>query len=219
MTDFYDPQQRDPSISRRPQNRRDDDWIRSLLARVGIGRVATVWQSGDGQPFPFITTLAFAYRPETHDIVYHTNITGRLWANVGRGHAATFEATEIGCLLPSNTPLELGVQYRSVVAFGTARLLTDREEARAALTVLSERLFPDLRIGEQSRPILDADLARTSVYSLAVTGWSGKENWQPGADQTPDWPALTPEQARPRPATPGPANPSPAMPDPARVRP
>lgn len=200
MTDFYNPQQRDPSVSRRPHNRRDDAWIRELLARVGIGRVATVWQSGDEQPFPFITTLAFAYRPQTHDLVYHTNVTGRLWANTSQGHPATFEASEIGCLLPSNTPLELSVQYRSVVAFGTARLLTDREEAREALRALSERLFPDLRIGEQTRPILDADLARTSVYALAVERWSGKENWSPGADQTADWPALTPELARLRPA-------------------
>ncbi|GGL74847.1 NimA [Deinococcus aerolatus] len=214
MSNFYDPQQRDPSVSRRPQNRREDAWVRALLARVEIGRVATVWQSGDGQPFPFITTLAFAYRPETHDIVYHTNITGRLWANVGQGHPATFEASEIGALLPSNNPLELSVQYRSVVAFGTARLLADREEAREALRVLSERLFPDLRIGQQTRPILDSDLARTSVYSLAVDRWSGKENWAPGADQTEDWPALTPELARLRPALSGPA-----VPDAARVRP
>ncbi len=214
MSDFYDPQQRDPSVSRRPQNRRDDAWIRALLARVAIGRVATVWQSGNGQPFPFITTLAFAYRPEVHDIVYHTNVTGRLWANVGQGHAATFEATEIGCLLPSNNPLELSVQYRSVVAFGTARLLVDRGEAREALRVLSERLFPDLRVGHETRPILDSDLARTSVYSLAVDRWSGKENWAPGADQTEDWPALTPDLARLRPALP-----DPAVSDAARVRP
>jgi nitroimidazol reductase NimA-like FMN-containing flavoprotein (pyridoxamine 5'-phosphate oxidase superfamily) len=161
-----------------------------------------VWQSVDGQPFPFITTLAFAYRPGKHDIVYHTNITGRLWANTGQGHPATFEACEIGCLLPSNSPLELSVQYRSVVAFGTARLLTDCEEAREALRVLSERVFPDLQIGQETRPILDSDLARTSVYSLAVERWSGKENWQPGAEQTDAWPALTPELARLRPAVP-----------------
>ncbi len=202
MTDFYDPRYRDPSISRRPQNRQGDEWIRALLSRVNIGRVATVWQSADGQPFPFITTLAFAYRPVTHDIVYHTNITGRLWANTGQGHPATFETCEIGCLLPSNSPLELSVQYRSVVAFGTARLLTDREEAREALRVLSERVFPDLQIGQETRPILDSDLARTSVYSLAVERWSGKENWQPGAEQTDAWPALTPELARLRPAVP-----------------
>ncbi|WP_309571376.1 pyridoxamine 5'-phosphate oxidase family protein [Deinococcus sp.] len=199
MTDFYDPAVRDPSLSRRPQNRRDDAWIQALLLRVPVGRVATVWLAGDGQPFPFVTPLAFAYRPDTHDLVYHTNITGRLWANAAHGHPATFEASEIGALLPSNSPLELGVQYRSVVAFGTARVLTDADEKRAALTTLSERVFPDLRIGQQTRPILDSDLARTSVYALAVERWSGKENWVAGAIQDDGWPPLTPEHARRRP--------------------
>lgn len=202
-TDFYDPRHRDPSLGRRPQNRRDDDWIRALLLRVPLGRVATVWEDEDGA-FPFVTPLAFAYRPERHDLVYHTNIAGRLRANTERGQPAraTFEASEIGALLPSNDPLELSVQYRSVIVFGTARLLTDPDEAREALTVLSERVFPDLRIGEQTRPISDSDLARTSVYSLAIERWSGKENWESAAAQTGEWPALTPDQARPRPTRP-----------------
>lgn len=64
--------------------------------------------------------------------------------------------------------------------------------------MLSERVFPDLRIGEQTRPISDSDLARTSVYSLGIERWSNKENWALAAEQTEGWPALTPEQARPR---------------------
>lgn len=203
MSGFYDPLQRDPSLSRRPQNRKGDEWIRALLARLSVGRVATVWQEEGGPAFPFITPLAFAYRPGTHDLVYHTNVVGRLRANTGQEHGAasraTFEASEIGALLPSNDPLELTVQYRSVVAFGTARLLSDPDEAREALRVLSERLFTDLTIGQHTRPITDADLARTSVYALAVERWSGKENWKTAADQTGHWPALTPDLARPRP--------------------
>ena len=200
MTDFYDPRTRDPSLSRRPQNRRDDRWIRALLARLTVGRVATVWTGEDGEAWPFVTPLAFAYRPEQHDIVYHTNVVGRLRANT-EGHIparAVFEASEIGHLLPSNDPLELTVQYRSAVAFGTARVLTDREEAREALRVLSERAFPGLRVGEDTRPISDTDLSRTTVYALAVERWSGKENWAEAATQTADWPVLTPELARPR---------------------
>ncbi|MEW6421173.1 MAG: pyridoxamine 5'-phosphate oxidase family protein [Deinococcota bacterium] len=201
MTDFYNPYFRDPSLSRRPQNRRDDAWIRALLGRVQVGRVATVWEGEGGAAFPFITPLAFAYRPETHDLVYHTNIAGRLRANTERSQpaCATFEASELGALLPSNDPLELTVQYRSVIAFGLARLLTDPEEAREALRVLSERVFLGLRVGADTRPISDADLARTAVYSLAIERWSGKENWPEAAAQTEAWPALTSDLARARP--------------------
>lgn len=196
----YDPRQRDPAVSRRPQNRREDDWIKALLLRVRIGRVASVWQAEDGTAFPFITPLAFAYRPERHDIVYHTNIAGRLRANTEQGLATTFEASEIGCLLPSNSSFELSVQYRSVMVFGTAHLILNPEEKRGALTTLSERAFPDLRVGQEMRPIRDEELARTAVYSLRIERWSGKENWKPQTLQAEDWPALTPEQLQLRPA-------------------
>lgn len=69
MTGFYDPRQRDMSVSRRPQHSRDDEWIGELLLRGRIGRVATLWQGEDGQAFPFITPLAYVYRPQQHDIV------------------------------------------------------------------------------------------------------------------------------------------------------
>lgn len=199
MSVYYDPRQRDMSLGRRPQNRRDDDFIRELLVRGRIGRVATLWQGEDGQAFPFITPLAYVYRPEQHDIVYHTNITGRLRANTEQGQPATFEVSEIGSLLPSNSPFELSVQYRSVIVFGKAVLITDLEEMRAALTELSERCFPGLRVGQEMRPISDEDLKRTSVYALQIQRWSGKENWKEQTDQEDGWPALSPEQARLRP--------------------
>ena len=188
MTDYYDPARRSPSISRRPGNRRSDTWIRTLLARVQVCRVATLWDTQ-----PFINPTTFVYRPEHHDIVLHSNLAGRVRANVERAgeraEQVCFEASEIGRLLPSNDPLELSMQYRSVIAFGIVSLLED-EAARQGLTDLSARMFPHLHPGAEMRPISADDLARTSVYSLKVSEWSGKENWQEMADQTPDWPAL-----------------------------
>lgn len=198
MSGFYDPRERDRSLSRRPQNRRDDEWIRALLLRSRIARIATLWQAEDGQAWPFITPLAYAYRPdaggELGDLVYHTNVVGRLRANTAQAHPVTVEVSEIGHFLPSNSPLELTVQYRSVIVFGQARVL-EGEAAREALTTLSERIFEGLKIGETTRPISDEDLSRTSVYSLAVERWSGKENWAAEAIQEDGWPALGPEWA------------------------
>lgn len=193
MSGFYDPRERDPSLGRRPQNRRDDAWIEALLLRNRVARIATLWRGEDGAAFPFITPLAYAYRPEERDLVYHTNLVGRLRANTEQGEAATAEVSEIGRFLPSNSPLELTVQYRSVIVFGTARVLTDAAEQRAALTTLSERVFPGLRVGETTRPITDEDLRRTGVYSLQIERWSGKENWAERAVQEEDWPPLGPE--------------------------
>lgn len=167
-----------------------------MLLRGRIARIATLWQAEDGRAWPFITPLAYAYRPdaggELGDLVYHTNVVGRLRANTAQAHPTTLEVSEIGRFLPSNTPLELTVQYRSVIAFGQARVL-EGEAAREALTTLSERIFEGLKVGETTRPITDEDLSRTSVYSLSIERWSGKENWMPQAIQDESWPALGPE--------------------------
>lgn len=187
MSDYYDPTKRDPSLSRRPMNRRGDGWIKELLARVQVCRVATAWDE-----FPFINPTTFVYRPETHDIIFHSNIAGRLRANTEHSDRATIEVSEVGRLLPSNDPLELGMQYRSVIVFGRTQLLED-EEARQALYQLMARYFPELRPGVEARPIPDGHLARTSVYALRVERWSGKENWIERADQTEDWPPLPAE--------------------------
>ena len=189
---YYDPRTRNPATSRRPFNRRDDGWIRALLSRLHFCRISTLWMGEDGAAFPFINPTSFVYRPDTHDIIYHSNIAGRLRANTENSARATFEASELGRLLPSNDPLELGVQYRSVVAFGVSKLL-EGEEARQALYALCAHTFPQLRPGHEMQPITDEQLSRTSVYSLAVERWSGKENWAGQAEQSADWPALSAE--------------------------
>ncbi|TSA85907.1 pyridoxamine 5'-phosphate oxidase family protein [Deinococcus detaillensis] len=186
---YYDPRARNPATSRRPLNRRDDEWIRDLLGRLQICRISTLWQGEDGEAFPFINPTSFVYRPETHDLIYHSNLAGRLRANTENSQRTTFEASEMGRFLPSNDPLEFSVQYRSVMAFGVSRLL-EGEEARRALYTLCAHIFPDVRPGTEMQPISDEQLGRTSVYSLAIERWSGKENWAEQADQTLDWSAL-----------------------------
>jgi nitroimidazol reductase NimA-like FMN-containing flavoprotein (pyridoxamine 5'-phosphate oxidase superfamily) len=58
---------------------------------------------------------------------------GRVRANIERHDRVCFEASEAGRFLPSNVALEFSVQYASVVAFGTARIIKDSEEKRRAL--------------------------------------------------------------------------------------
>ncbi|AWN24633.1 pyridoxamine 5'-phosphate oxidase family protein [Deinococcus irradiatisoli] len=186
---YYDPRTRNPALGRRPLNRRDDAWIRDLLARLHLCRISTLWQGEDGEAFPFINPTSFVYRPATHDLVYHSNRAGRLRANTEQVQRAAFEASEMGRFLPSNDPLELSVQYRSVVAFGAVRLLSG-EDARQALYDLCAHVFPQLRPGVELQPISDGQLERTSVYALQIEQWSGKENWAEAAEQTPDWPPL-----------------------------
>jgi len=170
---------------RLPEYARDEEWMRAFLRVAPIGRVATQW---DGQPF--VTPSTFWYDEANHRIIFHSNIAGRVRSNLERNPKVCLEASEMGRLLPSNVALEFSLQYRSVMVFGTVRILESDEEMRAALTGLLEKYFPEMEAGREYRPITEKELKRTSVYELKIESWSGKENWNERADQSDEWPAL-----------------------------
>jgi len=173
------------NAQRRPENAQDDDWVRQFLRRARIAHIATHW---DDQPF--INPTTFWYDAERHEIIFHSNIAGRVRANSERPQKVCFEASEFGRFLPANIALEFSVQYESVVAFGTIRVLEDLEEKRRVLYGLIGKYFPTMAAGKEYRPITDQELKRTSVYAIAIESWSGKRNWADQAEQSEEWPAL-----------------------------
>jgi len=182
---FYDPQHRPIHLQRRPHLALDDDATRALITRARIGHVATVW---DDQPF--INVSNYWYDADRHEIIFHSNLAGRVRANSEHAPKVCFEASEFGRLLPSNVALEFSLQYESVVAFGTIRVLADADEKRRALYGMIAKYFAAMTPGQEYRPITDEELAQTSVYAIAIESWSGKRNWVEQAVQSDEWPAL-----------------------------
>ncbi len=173
------------AFQRRPHLARDDDWIRAFLKLAQIGHIAT---SADGQPF--VTPTTFWYDEENHQIAFHSNIAGRIRSNIESNPKVSLEASELGRFLPSNVALEFSLQYRSVMVFGAARVVTDPEEARRLLYGLIGKYFPNMTAGKEYRGITDRELRATSVYAIQIEAWSGKENWAERADQSDEWTPL-----------------------------
>ena len=175
-----------PSTAQRlPEYKRGDEWIRSWLREA---RVAHIASARDGQPF--INPTTFWFDEENHQIIFHSNLVGRMRSNIENNPQVCFEASELGKLLPSNVALEFSLQYRSVVVFGRARLINNADEARRVLYGLIHKYFPRLTPGGDFREITDQELKRTSVYAIQIDEWSGKENWKDRADQSEEWAAL-----------------------------
>lgn len=177
--------ERPTAYQRLPEYKQDDDWICTFLRTAQVGHIAS---SLNGQPF--LTPSLFWFDEENHQIVFHSNVTGRVRSNLENNPKVCFEASEMGRLLPSNVALEFSVQYRSVIVFGTVRLVTDSDEARKGLYGLIQKYFPTMRAGEEYREITDKELKRTSVYAIQIEEWSGKENWKDRADQSDEWSPL-----------------------------
>jgi uncharacterized protein len=191
MPKNYDPQVTEPNAQRRRELALDDAETRALIQRLLIGHVATTW---DDQPF--INSTTFWYDAEQHWIIFHSNVAGRVRANSQHHNRVCFGASEYGRFLPANTALEFSVQYESVVAFGRVGLLANPDQKRRALYGLIAKYFPALTAGQEYRPITDQELARTSVYAIAIQSWSGKRNWPEQADQSDEWAPLAREWLR-----------------------
>lgn len=173
------------AFQRVPKYTREDDWIRAYLRAAQVGHIASVM---DGQPFQ--TPTSFWFDEANNRIIFHSNITGRIRSNLEKNPKVCLEASELGRLLPANTAFEFSLQYRCVMVFGTARVISDPQQAREALYGLIKKYFPAMQAGREYREITDKELRATSVYAIEIESWSGKENWKDRAVQSDEWPAL-----------------------------
>ena len=170
---------------RLPESIRDDDWIRVLLHRGEIARLAHL--SGDQ---PFISPTNYWFDEENHQLVFHSSQVGRRRANLEKNPKVCVEVSEVGRLLPSNSGAECSQQFRSVLIFGKVTFLEDNEEKLRGLNGILKRYFPELKSGREYKPISEKDLQGTNVYVVKIESWSGKENWKEEAEQIDDWPPL-----------------------------
>ena len=173
------------AFQRLPEYKRDGEWICAFLREARVGHIAS---ARDDQPFLNPTT--FWFDEANHQIIFHSNLAGRIRLNIESNPRVCFEANELGKMLPSNVALEFSLQFRSVVVFGKAILISDPEEARRVLYGLIQKYFPTMNAGREFREITDKELKRTSVYAIKIEEWSGKENWKDRADQSDEWPPL-----------------------------
>jgi nitroimidazol reductase NimA-like FMN-containing flavoprotein (pyridoxamine 5'-phosphate oxidase superfamily) len=164
---------------RLPEYAQDDQWIVNFLNNTKIGHIATRWNNQ-----PFITPSTFYFDEDAQEIIFHSNIVGRVRANIERHPEVCFEASEYGRFLPSNIALEFSMQYESVICFGTIRIIENKEEKKKGLNNLIKKYFPDMKPGKDFRPITDEELLHTSVYAISIESWSGKRNWRDQAEQS-----------------------------------
>ena len=135
---------------RRPELARDEAWIRAFLRRGQTAHVAHL--SGDQ---PFITPTNYWFDEERRQIIFHSNLAGRVRSNLEHNPHVCIEVSEYGRLLPANTALEFSIQYRSVMVYGTVQILEDPEECRARPVRADRQIFspdgPRRRVSSDSR--------------------------------------------------------------------
>ena len=149
----------------------DQQWIRDYLAQAKTCVIGTT----DGEHV-FLNPNLFLYDADAHVVYFHTAGEGRTRTNIERNPAVTFCTFDLGDLVPGPRAVDFSVHYASVVIFGKATIVTDRDEVRSVFVRHMRKYAPHHEPGRDFVPFTDEDAARATVYRIAIEGWSAKRH-------------------------------------------
>ena len=149
---------------RRGRQQLSDEQAREILRRGSAGTLAVL---GDGG-YPYAVPLSYVF----HDgrIYFHCAKTGHKLDAVASCDKASF------CVIDKNdvVPAEFTTYYRSAIAFGRARVVTDPEELMSAMKALAAKYSP--RESEDAFRIeMKVSKAALCVLALDIEHLSGKQ--------------------------------------------
>jgi len=177
MTDFAKTEKN--NIKRLPKRGQYD---RATIHRIlDEALICHVGFAVGGQPY--VIPINFARVGDT--IVLHGAKASRLLKHVEAGHPICVEATIVDGLVLARSVFHHSVNYRSVVVFGTGRLVRDDREKLAALEAVTEHLIPGR--WQEARLPNQKELNATSVVLIGIDEASAKVRVGPPVDDEEDY--------------------------------
>jgi uncharacterized protein len=165
---------------RRLPNRGSHD-LETVCKILDAGFLAHVGFNMNGQPF-VIPTL---YGREGEALYLHGSAASRMLRELDSGIPACVNVTLVDGLVLARSAFHHSMNYRSVVAFGTARKINDPEQKTEALRVISEHLirgrWDDVRVPSEK------ELKATSVLEFTMEEASAKVRTGPPLDDEEDY--------------------------------
>lgn len=153
----------------------------TVYAILDEGFICHVGFAPEGQPFVIPTGYA-----RVDDKLYiHGSQASRMLRSLSGGVDACVTVTIIDGLVLARSAFHHSMNYRSVVIFGRAMLVEDRNEKLAALLALSEHIIRG-RWAEVREPT-EQELRATTVLSLSLVEASAKIRTGPPLDDEEDY--------------------------------
>jgi nitroimidazol reductase NimA-like FMN-containing flavoprotein (pyridoxamine 5'-phosphate oxidase superfamily) len=154
---------------------------KNVYAVLDAGLVAHVGFVQDGQPY----VIPMLYGREGGVLYLHGAKKARIARLLGSGAPVCVNVTLLDGIVAARSAFNSSMNYRSVVAFGTARTLEDPSERLRALKVISQHVFPGR--WDELRAPRDRELEMTGVVELVVESASAKIADGPPDDEEEDY--------------------------------
>jgi uncharacterized protein len=156
----------------------EPETIRAILDAAFLAHVGFQME---GQPF-VIPTL---YGRDEDKLYLHGSAASRMLRGLDTGRPACVCVTVVDGLVLARSAFHHSMNYRSVVAFGTARKIEGAEEKTRALRIISEHLIAG-RWSDVRGPS-DKELKATAVLEFSIEEASAKIRTGPPVDDEEDY--------------------------------
>ena len=158
---------------------------------LDAGKICHVGFTLDEQPY----VLPMAYARMGDQLLIHGSVASRLMKDLAAGLRCCVTVTHFDGLVYARSSFQSSMNYRSVMVFGTARLITDPDEKRPRIQALVDHLMPGRRA--DLRASTPKELNATSLLALPIETFSVKQRTGPPEDtksdlDTPIWAGVVP---------------------------
>lgn len=188
MTSAYTPTDRS-RIRRKPMKAAYDEAV--VHGVLDGGLLAHVAYVIEGQPFVTPT----AYWREGRKLYWHGAAASRMIQAQAGGLPVCVTVSQVDGLIVARSGISHSLQYRSVMAFGQARLIEGVEPRRAAMNAFIDRLYPGR--SDTLRPITDGEIRMIGLVEMDIEDAvakisAGGVNTVPGDEAWPAWSGVIP---------------------------
>jgi nitroimidazol reductase NimA-like FMN-containing flavoprotein (pyridoxamine 5'-phosphate oxidase superfamily) len=160
--------------------------IADILARSKVAHVGIV-ENG----WPVVIPMTYAFNPETPNVLYiHGSQLARILGGAAASARACVTVTELSGLVYSKTALNHSMIYRSVIAFGTMRVVDDAETKGDVLRRMIGRYFDGRTEGRDFSAPTPEHLNMTKMVAIDVEAWSAKSRAHGAAGPGDDDPTV-----------------------------
>jgi len=135
----------------------------------------------EGQPY---CTPTFFWR-ENARLYWHGSSASRMLRNQSSGQKVCLTVAQIDSLVLARCGFNHSADYRAVMVFGTAYLVTDPDEKQRALVAMVDRFFPDRTAS--LRQSTAQEIKATSVIAMEIEEASAKIRAKGVADDEEDY--------------------------------
>ena len=150
----------------------DPKVIEEILNRAPVGHLGLCWKNQ-----PYVVPLLFAFKDG--NIYLHSSDSGMMMQFLRNNPSVCFEVEEFLDDVPAALPCKWSNTYRSVIAFGTAHVLTDPDEKTAGLHSIVAKYAGDEVARTLTKDMVEEYRSmllrrRTAVFKIRIDQITGK---------------------------------------------